>query len=99
MIYARFREHGDTLTGLTVKGHSGSAAHGEDLVCAAVSGIMFGLCNACDQLGSYDIEVADNLIRIENLGKDDTVLRVGLLQLQTVEETNRRYVKVEISEV
>jgi uncharacterized protein YsxB (DUF464 family) len=35
---------------MEISGHAGSDVYGHDLVCAIVSGIGTGLCNALDQL-------------------------------------------------
>ena len=40
MIRCEFFTEGDRITGFTVSGHSGYAAAGEDIVCAAVSAIV-----------------------------------------------------------
>ena len=42
MIKAHFYRNGDALR-LTVKGHAGYSENGDDIVCAAVSGIFYAL--------------------------------------------------------
>ena len=45
---------------LSIFGHSGSEEAGRDLICAAVSAIGFGLCNALDQMhAEADIQIKD----------------------------------------
>lgn len=88
---------------MIVKGHAEYDDAGKDLVCAGVSSIMFGLLNALDEIaeGSVDISV-DNQIKIKT-GKTDiilqTILRTGLIQLQTVEESYPEFIKIKMQEV
>lgn len=103
MIRIRASLHGSEILSLSVTGHSGSAEKGEDLVCAAVSAVSFGLLNALDLLGSdADLKLEDNLIEIRTVTPDqstETILKTGLIQLQTIEETNQKYVRIEKTEV
>ena len=85
-----------------ISGHSGSADKGEDLICAAVSAIVFGTCNALDELGSEaDIEVSSNLVKIT--GRDDpltqTILNTMDVQLRTVQEGRETFVNIRKTEV
>ena len=52
MTTAEFRMEGDRITGFTVRGHSGFAPEGEDIVCAAVtSAVRLVECAVNDVLG------------------------------------------------
>lgn len=52
MTTASFRSEGDRIVGLEVKGHSGYAPAGEDIVCAAItSAIRLIDCAVNDVLG------------------------------------------------
>ena len=52
MITASFRMNGDRIEGFTVKGHSGYADEGRDIVCAAVtSAVRLTECAVNDVLG------------------------------------------------
>ena len=52
MITASFRMKGDRIEGFTVKGHSGFADEGHDIVCAAVtSAVRLTECAVNDVLG------------------------------------------------
>ena len=52
MITASFATDGGRITAFTVKGHSGLAAEGEDILCAAVtSAVRFVECTVNDVLG------------------------------------------------
>ena len=87
---------------LKAKGHSESAARGEDLICAGVSTVVFGLCNALDEIAGIDtIRVDQNLIAVDILKPDqttDTIMRTGLIQLMTVEEQYSQFMKIQLTE-
>ncbi len=87
---------------LDLSGHSESAARGEDLICAGVSTVVFGLCNALDEIAGIDtIRVDQNLIAVDILKPDqttDTVMRTGLIQLMTVEEQYSHFMKIQLTE-
>lgn len=52
MITASFRMKGDRIEGFSVKGHSGYADEGHDIVCAAVtSAVRLAECAVNDVLG------------------------------------------------
>lgn len=103
MIRITVNEKNHQLIDLDIQGHAGSDVYGHDLVCAIVSGIGTGLCNALDQLcGVEDIVLEEGHIAIHIKHPDektDIILRTGLIQLQTAEETNQSFIKIKISEV
>ena len=87
---------------LSIFGHSGSEEAGRDLICAAVSAIGFGLCNALDQMhAEADIQIKDKLIKIriiKSTEQTETILNTGMIQLQTVEERYPEFVLVKSEE-
>lgn len=103
MIQVKIKCSKSQIQEMIVKGHAEYDDAGKDLVCAGVSSIMFGLLNALDEIaeGSVDISV-DNQIKIKT-GKTDiilqTILRTGLIQLQTVEESYPEFIKIKMQEV
>ena len=98
MIRIRVTETDGRITAMHVSGHAEAAPYGKDLVCAAVSGIVFGLCNALDQIAGIEtISVTDNTVTISVDHPDDlseTIMRTGLIQLKTVGEKNQNYIKI-----
>jgi uncharacterized protein YsxB (DUF464 family) len=40
-----------------VKGHANSGAYGHDLVCAAVSAVVTGACNAIETSEDFQIKI------------------------------------------
>ena len=86
------------IVNLTVKGHANSAPHGEDLVCAAVSSILVGGCNALSQpnccaikLDSGDASISEKSIANKH---DYEVLETMIVQFKTVEESSRKFLQV-----
>jgi len=101
MIHVRIKKQGHDYLSLQVKGHAEYEAHGKDLVCAAVSGITFGLCNAMDILANVEAEIKENLIRITVDTPDERsnlIMHVGEIQLQTIAESYQEFVNLKIME-
>ena len=86
------------IVNLTVKGHANSAPKGEDLVCAAVSSILVGGCNALSQHNCFAIKLDSGDASITELNHanehDYEVLEVMLVQLKSVEEASPNFLKV-----
>ncbi|NLH62846.1 MAG: ribosomal-processing cysteine protease Prp [Erysipelotrichaceae bacterium] len=103
MIHIAVNESNHRIVDLEIKGHAGSDVYGHDLVCAVVSGIGTGLCNALDELcGVKDIVVEEGHISIHiqhPSERTELILRTGLIQLQTAMEANRKFIIIKISEV
>ena len=57
MIKARFFTEGDFLTGFEIKGHSGYADIGSDIVCSAVSSAAYMTANTITDVIGLDAEV------------------------------------------
>ena len=103
MIDIRYTQHGNHITSLEISGRAGSAEGGKDLVCAAVSGITFGLLNALDELTDVkNMAVGDNLIQVKvdnPTAESDLLLSAGIIQLKTVQQQNQRFIKIKKMEV
>lgn len=74
---------------IKMTGHANAGAHGEDLVCAALTGIMSGALNAFDQKYSKNVEIVvqDNLIDVKFLAQDPnlaTMIEMLMIQLKTI---------------
>lgn len=103
MIQVRVLKQNHLIHEMIVSGHAGSDEYGHDLVCAIVSGIMVGLCNAMDQLTGEDHMIVDEgyvKIKVEHpTERTDLILETGLIQLQTAEEVNQDYLQIKVTEV
>ncbi len=91
------------ITSLLAQGHADSDEYGHDLVCTAVSGIITGLCNALDILTDEEnIILSEGYAEIQiayPCSRTDLILRTALIQLQTVEEVNKDFLKIKVTEV
>ena len=98
MIRVRVVRKNHLIQSITVTGHADSDVYGHDLVCAIVSGIMTGLCNAMDILADEDdviFEEGHVEIHVAKPNeKTDLILETGLIQLKTAEEVTQDYLKV-----
>ena len=83
---------------IEVKGHANSDEYGKDLVCAAVSTVMTGGMNALIDK-EYDFKLDEGHAYIKALDipsdYDSVVLKTIEVQLQTIEESNQKYVRIE----
>ena len=86
------------IVNLTVKGHANSAPHGEDLVCAAVSSILVGGCNALNKHNCFAIKLNEgdaSITEVSHANEHDyEVLETMMIQFKTVEESNKKFLQV-----
>ena len=98
MIKITASRNNGKITSLTVKGHANSAPHGEDLVCAAVSSILVGGCNALSNHNCFAIKLDSgdaSVTEISHANEHDyEVLEVMLVQFKSIEETSCKFLKV-----
>ena len=98
MIKITATRNNGKIISLTVKGHANSAPHGQDLVCAAVSSILVGGCNALKEPNCYAIKLNEgdaSVVEISHANEHDyEVLEVMLVQFKSVEETSKKFLKV-----
>lgn len=103
MIHVCVTQHNDFIQKIVVTGHADSDVYGKDLVCAAVSCLLFGACNAMNELAEEkDAYVKDNEIGIlstKGTDVEQTILHTVLIQLETIQETNKAYIRIEKKEV
>lgn len=99
MIKVSYAKSDEAYKLLEVKGHAYSDVPGKDLICAAVSSIIFGLMNALDMLDEkVQIKELDNMIIIENNSDSSIVndyFELTLIQLKTIEESYSQFIKIE----
>ena len=84
---------------IEVKGHANSDEYGKDLVCAAVSSVITGGMNALLDK-DYDFKLDEGHAYIKALDipsdYDSVVLKTIEVQLKTIEESDPKYVRIEI---
>ncbi len=98
MIRVNITREDDRIRKLTVEGHAEMDDEGKDLVCAGVSCIMYGLCNALDEMNAgCEIKVMENRFEIQDPGCSETtktILSTGYYQLKTIEEVYSEFIKI-----
>ena len=99
-ISVRYQSTGEFIS-LKSVGHANSAPYGQDLVCAAVSGIILGGINAL-QGNNYTLKSDEKkgIIELCNIGEmsehDFIVIETIVLQLQAIERDNPKQLKISI---
>lgn len=91
-------ESTQAITSIEIKGHANSAEYGKDLVCAAVSAIITGGANALEE-DIYDISLKEGkaYIKTDKIPgiNDQVVLKTIEIQLKTIEEIEKEFIKIE----
>ena len=89
------------FTELVTSGHADSAPYGEDLVCAAVSGIVLGGINALKG-NDYKLKSDEKSGKLQllNIGEmsshDKIVIETIVSQLQAIARDNPKFVNLSI---
>ncbi len=104
MIRVEFHQQDDALIGYTVSGHAGTAAAGEDIVCAAVSSAAYMTANTITEIITADAEAtAENgymhLIVLGDAPACQPTLRGFLLHMQQMQIQYPNEVHLTITEV
>ena len=104
MIWVKYQTRNKVIESIDVSGHADFAQQGQDIVCAACSLTVTGLCNAIDQLtqDSCEIQIEEGHTHIAVLNDSEQlqlILQTGIIQLKTLAERFRRYVRVRKVEV
>ena len=98
MIKIEATRNNGKIVKLTVKGHANSAPKGEDLVCAAVSSILVGGCNAINQPNCFAIKLDSGDASISELSHanehDYEVLETMMIQFKTIEASYGKFLQV-----
>ncbi|NLC95173.1 MAG: ribosomal-processing cysteine protease Prp [Bacilli bacterium] len=94
------RKKNDLIKDIEIKGHAFSGPYNQDIVCAGISSIVFGTCNALAELSNYDEEqiiFKDALIKIPNISEDketQLICQVMIVQLKTIEQSYPQYIEI-----
>lgn len=96
MIKVSIISSGEIVNGLEVKGHANFAEHGKDLVCAGVSCIITGGFNALSKEDIEEITLEEGYAKVivKPESKSVDVINVILIQLQTVQESYPKFIKI-----
>ncbi len=106
MVHVEVNLKDDVVNSIEMSGHADFAAHGQDIVCAGASSVVFGATNSIFQLTNnepvLDIDNDGGYFYLEIKEYDETVnliLKTMIISLKTIEESYKDYIKVTKSEV
>ena len=92
------KQKADQISYLEINDHAGFAKKGEDIVCAAISSIVFGALNALVEynLSEDNIQVADVSIKISLVDtlEIQMIVKTMVIQLQTIQEKYPDYIQI-----
>ena len=99
MIKVTVFKTNDLISKIEVKGHSGYANKGQDIVCAGVSAITIGGLNAIHQLtGKIPEHVIEEdgyaSIQFKTSKQEQLIAQICLIQLKSIAESYKKYVKI-----
>lgn len=101
MIFVRFSFRAGCMDGFEIRGHSGSAAAGRDIVCAAVSSPAYMAVNTLTGILGLHPEVreGDGLLSVSLCGEEarrgEELLRGLRLHLLGLSKQYPNYIKIE----
>ncbi|ASZ09212.1 ribosomal-processing cysteine protease Prp [Mesoplasma chauliocola] len=100
MIKVKIKHEGEYIKQFEISGHAESGPYGQDLVCAAVSGIVFGALNALDIHFNKDadLNVLENKIIIKSQNSENQSLQIMLkmlkVQLSTIQSQYKQFIEI-----
>lgn len=107
MIKVLIEQKENIISRINITGHANSDEQGKDLVCAGVSASSVGVLNTLvsnnflkDNLGN--LEMRDGYINIEVFHSNEVVqviLETLVITLDSIRETNEKYIKISKVEV
>ena len=98
MISVNVTFMGKEVKSLTVSGHANYDKYGKDIVCAGVSAVVTGGINALEsEIDNIKVINEDNKLGVEIINSNDKIqiiLNTILEQLQTIENSYKKYIKI-----
>ena len=100
MTNVLIKKQNNFISYIEIKGHAFSAKYGRDLVCAGISTVTTGICNALAELSIYDenqITIEEGLIIIPNLISDEKIqliCEVLIVQLEMIKQSYPNYIEI-----
>lgn len=89
---------GNDVKSLTVSGHANYDKYGKDIVCAGVSAVVTGGINALEsQVSNIEIISKENELGVKVINSNEyiqIVLKTILIQLETIESSYKKYIKI-----
>jgi uncharacterized protein YsxB (DUF464 family) len=100
MIKVQINKTNNRYSSLIVSGHSNYDEHGKDIVCAGVSAVVTGGLNALaiENKNKISYRVEDGYVNVDVLDIENDrlqlIMDVIVIQLKTIEESYKKYVKI-----
>lgn len=95
------KSNSNQIERIIMRGHADYDVHGQDIVCAGASAVVFGSTNALFELteGKVSVEQDPNggYFKIDILEFDERaelILNSMIISLQTIEESYQEYIKL-----
>ena len=89
---------GSDVKSLTVSGHANYDKYGKDIVCAGVSAVVTGGINALEsQVENIELINEENKLGVKVINSNEyiqIVLNTILTQLETIERSYKKYIKI-----
>ena len=105
MINITFFKHEGELTGFDSSGHAGYADHGQDIVCAGISAILYAVANILDDMGANAyIEEEENRLRVKIVDRSyqdpaiQAVLRVAWMGADGIKQEYGKFLNIKSKE-
>lgn len=99
MVQIQVQRQYNSYQEIVISGHAEFATKGNDIVCSAISGIVFGILNALDQqcrdsikIITTDANIAIKVLRVNEVNQ--IVLQTMIYQLQTIVEQYPKNIKI-----
>ena len=90
---------GKDVKSLTVSGHANYDEYGKDIVCAGVSAVVTGGINALEtEIKNIEIINKENELGVKVINSNEKIqiiLNTILIQLETIEYSYKKYIKIE----
>ena len=104
MIKANFYLSDELICGFEIKGHSGSANAGEDIICASVSSAAYMTANTVTDVLFLkpEIQVRDGYLKLvldKDLSEAQTILKGLRLHLESLAGDYPKNIKVTTSQI
>ena len=100
MITITLKNEGKTLKQIIFHGHAMYDDYGKDIVCAGVSACVVGAMNALEDHKKFEFIMDDGHVLIKKIDDENLsihnqiVLQTLLVQLKTIEESNKKFIKI-----
>ncbi len=101
MIKIKINLTENRYSSLEVSGHSNYDEKGKDIVCAGVSSVVVGGLNALtyENKKKVSIKMNDGYVKVDILDLNDDklqlIMNVIIIQLKSIEESYKKYIKIE----